>query len=141
MLRFDDTTVLNIEYKREISDLNKIKKQLLRNKYYLEFLNKNMILVEYIQNVDKLYILQNEEIVELSKEDFIKILRDNSRCEEVNLNSLFKVSNYLISPFNKTKEFVEGKYFLTEQQEMINNSIFDGIRNGDKNEVNNDEGL
>ena len=58
LLRFDNNSILNIEYKREVKDIEKLEKQLLRNKYYLKFLNKNSILIGYIQNTDKLYILK-----------------------------------------------------------------------------------
>lgn len=132
LLRFDNKTILNIEYKREISDIDKIKNQLLRNKYYLEFLNKELILIGYIQNTDKLYQLQNNEIIEISKEKFINILRNSDEHNVINLNNIFKASNYLISPFNKTKQFMEQQYFLTEQQEDIRNNIFKGINNGDR---------
>jgi RecG-like helicase len=132
LLRFDDELILNIEYKREISNIEKIKKQLLRNKYYLQFLNKRIILIGYIQKDNKLYILENDEIRELSNEELIKIIRNNDKCKEYDLNSIFKASNYLISPFNKTKQFVEQQYFLTVQQEEIEYDIFDYIEKGDK---------
>lgn len=133
LLRLDDDNILNIEYKREISDVEKIRKQLLRNKYYLQFLNKNMILIGYVQNIDKLYMLQDDNIIEITDQLFIKILRDNSKSTELNLNNIFKASNYLISPFNKTKQFMEQQYFLTEKQEEIERDIFNCIENGDKN--------
>lgn len=133
LLRFDEKNILNIEYKREVKDINKLKKQLLRNKYYLEFLNKNIILIGYIQNIDKLYILRNNELESFEYIELLEILNNNDTCQEINLNSIFKASNYLISPFNKTTQFIENKYFLTEQQEKIKNEIITNIESEGKN--------
>ena len=33
------------------------------------------------------------------------------------IDDLFDSTNYLISPFNKTKEFIDDKYFFNNQQE------------------------
>lgn len=133
LLRLDEQNILNIEYKREIKDLEKIKKQLIRNRYYLSFLNRNSILVGYIQDMDKLYLLKNKELEEISYIKLLEILNDNINCQDINLNNVFKASNYLISPFNKTNEFMNGKYFLTKQQEEIKNKIIEDMQYGEKN--------
>lgn len=132
LLRFDEQNILNIEYKREIKDLEKIKKQLIRNKYYLSFLNRNSILIGYIQDMDKLFLLKNEELEEISYIKLLEILNDCLTCEDINLNTLFKASNYLISPFNKTNEFMNGQYFLTKQQEEIKNKMIEDMHLGEK---------
>ena len=132
LLRFDDEKILNIEYKREIEEIDKIKKQLLRNKYYLKFLNKELILIGYIEKDNKIYMLENDDIKEISAEDLIKYIKNNKYCKEYNLNDLFKPSNYLISPFNKTESFMEKQYFLTEQQEKIEHEIFKFIEKNEK---------
>lgn len=128
LLRFDNNNILNIEYKREVKDIEKLEKQLLRNKYYLKFLNKNSILIGYIQNTDKLYILKNKHLEEIEYITLLEILNDNFTCLEVDLNKIFKASNYLISPFNKTQEFIENQYFLTDQQEKIKNKIINNLK-------------
>lgn len=133
LLKITEKSVLNIEYKREIPTVDKIKNQLLRNKYYLQFLNKELILIGYIQNTDTLYLLEEDEVKEISKQEFIQILIDNSNGIETNLNNIFKASNYLISPFNKTTKFMEGQYFLTDHQEEIESDILDCIGKGEKN--------
>ncbi len=132
LLRFDDENVLNIEYKREVSDINKIEKQLLRNKYYLEFLNKNMILISYIQNIDKIYMLKDNRIAEISYSEFIQIISDTADSKELDLNEVFRASNYLVSPFNKTEHFMEQRYFLTEQQEKIEVELFNYMKSGNR---------
>ncbi|CCY70912.1 putative uncharacterized protein [Clostridium sp. CAG:921] len=133
LLRLDEQNILNIEYKREINDLEKIKKQLIRNRYYLSFLNRNSILIGYIQDIDKLYLLKNEDLEEISYIKLLEILNNNLTCQDINLNNVFKASNYLISPFNKTNEFMNNQYFLTKQQEEIKNKIIEDMQSGEKN--------
>lgn len=133
LLRLDEQNILNIEYKREINDLEKIKKQLIRNRYYLSFLNRNSILIGYIQDINKLYLLKNEDLEEISYIKLLEILNNNLTCQDINLNNVFKASNYLISPFNKTNEFMNNQYFLTKQQEEIKNKIIEDMQSGEKN--------
>ena len=45
----------------------------------------------------------------------------------LSIDSLFDPSNYLVSPFNSTKEFVKNNYFLTDHQEEIKNNIIFGL--------------
>ena len=133
LLRFDDQNILNIEYKREVEDLQILKKQLIKNKYYLQFLMKNMILIGYIQKNNELYILrENDELDKIPINEFIKILNNNEKCIELDLNNIFKASNYLISPFNKTEQFIKDQYFLTKHQEEIVEEMIEQINNGRK---------
>ena len=133
LLRFDDENILNIEYKREVTDIQILKEQLIKNKYYLQFLIKSMTLIGYIQKNNELYILrENNELEVLSINEFIKILNNNEKCIELDLNNIFKASNYLISPFNKTEQFIKDQYFLTSHQEEIMNEIISNIKNKNK---------
>lgn len=56
LLRFGDNYIINIEIKTE-SSIDKIFKQQQKNKYYLEFLNKEIYIYTYILNENKLYKL------------------------------------------------------------------------------------
>lgn len=94
---------------------------------------KSMTLIGYIQKNNELYILrENNELEVLSINEFIKILNNNEKCIELDLNNIFKASNYLISPFNKTEQFMKDQYFLTSHQEEIMNEIISNIKNGNK---------
>ena len=57
------------------------------------------------------------EISEIVKA--LKEVQDDIACP----NDLFVPSNYLISPLNNTKSFLENKYFLTSHQEKIEKEI------------------
>lgn len=123
LLRIDDSTIVNIELKKH-STLDKIEKQLLRNKYYLGFLDKNLFLYTYVANERKLYkIDSNDKVVEADIIELIKILEGQNVKSINDINSYFVPSNYLVSPFNTTYSFVDGKYFLTSSQEDIKNQI------------------
>ena len=121
LLRFNKTNVVNIELKSKACE-DKILKQLKRNRYYLQFLDKEVSLFTYVQETEKLYMLDKEHLTSVSIDDLYKeLIKD---CDEFDdINKLFNPSNYLISPFNSTKKFMEEEYFLTEHQEEIRTNV------------------
>lgn len=123
LLRFGDNYILNIEIKSTNTG-DKIKKQLIKNKYYLSFLKKAVVNLTFVADENKIYALNiNNEIKEIIFNDVITILKNQKLSEIDNIDSLFDPSIYLISPFNSTEEFVMNKYFLTDHQEEIKNNI------------------
>lgn len=135
LLRISESIVLNIEYKRQFTA--KIKKQLLRNNYYLKFLNREMKLFTYVEKENKLYKLdKNNELIQADYQELIEIIKNQRKNDENffedNLNHLFKPSNYLISPFGKTAEFINGEYFLTKEQEEVERDLINETKNGGK---------
>ncbi len=136
LLRINKLSVLNIEYKREIKDINKVQKQSLRNKYYLKFLERKLHLFTYIEKENVIYKLnKNNELIQSDYQDLVEVIKNQNNDEkfyEGNLNELFEPSNYLISPFRKTTEFINGKYFLTQEQEEIEKTLINETENGVK---------
>lgn len=122
LLRFNKANVVNIELKSKASE-DKILKQLKRNRYYLQFLDKEVSLFTYVQETEKLYMLDDKDnLISVSIGDLCKELINE--CDEFDdINKLFNPSNYLISPFNSTKKFMEEEYFLTEHQEEIRTNV------------------
>lgn len=119
LLRIGEGYVINIELKRENTG-EKIKYQLVKNKYYLNFLEKEIYNFTYISNENQLYSIDNNE--NLVKKDFnelIGLLKRQKIEKNLKINSLFNPSNYLVSPFNSTTKFIKGEFFLTSQQEQI----------------------
>ncbi|MDY6130672.1 MAG: ATP-binding protein [Prevotella sp.] len=118
LLRINDDNIVNIELKSKAGE-EKVLKQLKRNSYYLKFLNKEVALFTYIQETNTLFMLnQEEELVSVDFDVLFKeLLKENRETE--NIDKLFNPSNYLISPFNSTRQFMEEEYFLTEHQEEI----------------------
>ena len=125
LLRFNKTNVVNIELKSKASE-EKILKQLKRNRYYLHFLDRDVSLFTYVQETEKLYMLDKEQLTLVSFDNLYKeLIKD---CDEFDdINKLFNPSNYLISPFNSTKKFMEEEYFLTEHQEEIRTNVMKDV--------------
>lgn len=123
LLRIGKISVINIELKKS-SDQDAIRKQLIRNRYYLSFLNKRMYNFTYTSNDRKLYVLDDDNMLyEANIKQLIEIICSQEVEEVKDINHHFNPSNYLVSPFNSTERFIEGKYFLTNQQEEIKSDI------------------
>lgn len=126
LLRFGDNYIINIEIKTE-SSIDKIFKQQQKNKYYLEFLNKEIYIYTYILNENKLYKLIRKDSNNEIKEATFNELCNKLLLQEVvtfnNIDDLFNPSDYLVSPFNSPEKFMAEGYFLTVQQEQIYNEI------------------
>lgn len=127
LLKITKSSVIDIELKSG-ADNEKIKEQLIQNKYYLSTLERNRIYnITYQSNEDKLYIInEKKELNELEVEDLIKILLSEPPLK-VDLNLLFDPSKFLVSPFNNTDKFVKGEYFLTDHQKRIKKDIIEII--------------
>lgn len=126
LLRFGTEAVINIEIKTECS-LDKVIKQQKRNRYYLSFLGKELLIYTYLSKTDKLYKLISGTDGDTLMEVPVKELHYKLSNQEIDnikdINSYFNPSDYLVSPFNSTDKFIENKYFLTVQQENIYNEI------------------
>ena len=123
ILRIGKESVINVELKNEFTTEERIKNQLKQNKYYLSFLGKDTFHFTYVAKKDKLYKLENDDLVRTSFQELANLLSKQEVEEIENLERLFDPSNYLVSPFNSTDRFVNKKYFLTQQQEDIKNRI------------------
>lgn len=131
LLRFTDNSVLNIELKSEYTE--KIQKQLIKNKYYLKFLNKTIYLYTYVAKDNSIWKLNdNNELKPCSLEELINVLDEQMKDNIVkeNPDKIFIPGNYLISPFSKTDEFINGEYFLTKEQEEIEKRVYKSISKG-----------
>ncbi len=132
LLRFGEKNIINIELKRESPNDEKIKKQLIQNKYYLNFLNKELDIFSFVLNENKLYKL-NINKDELKEVDF-KCLNEKITHQKLKMDDpdkLFDVSNYLVSPFNSTNAFIDDEYFLTGQQKEIKKKIMKKLESGE----------
>ncbi|PGX23260.1 hypothetical protein COE08_00860 [Priestia megaterium] len=123
LLRFGKNTIINVELKRENTG-ERIKNQLIRNRYYLSFLDKEVLNFTYVAEGNKLYYLDKSELLtEVEFTFLISALLEQDLVEIEDIHKLFDPSNYLVSPFNSTEKFLENKYFLTENQENIKKDI------------------
>jgi hypothetical protein len=123
LLRIGKDSVVNIELKK-ISTPEKIEKQLVRNTYYLGFLNIRVKVFLYESSGNIVYTLnERNTLIKSSIETIVETLKSQDVEVISNINDYFKPSDYLVSPFNSTQKFIDGKYFLTNHQEEIKAAV------------------
>lgn len=128
LLRFGTTSIINIELKSE-SSTEKIKAQLRRNQYYLNFLGRPIYAFTFESSSSKVYQLSDTgEIEESDVTSLLEKLVKQNLDTDVLPDKLFNPSDYLVSPFNSTSRFLADEYFLTHQQEEYKNKILSAIR-------------
>ena len=136
LLRFSKESILNIELKSGNKTESEIKKQLERNEYYLNsFSNNNDVkrkveLFTYESSSNTLFRLVKDSSnkSKLIKNDWSALIKNLAMdFEEVDIYNLCSTKSYLISPFNDSEKFREGKYFLTDLQKKIKKEIMDNF--------------
>lgn len=135
LLRFWSNYNINIELKSCSVPVDKIKEQLLKNKYYLDFLSNITYYFTFVSSLGRFYMLgDSDELIVVDEKVLIKKIenQDLEHNSTLYIETLFNPSNYLVSPFNSTKEFVDWKYFLTNQQEDFKKNILKEIEKKDK---------
>jgi len=132
LLRFGDNYVINIELK-SYSTEDKILNQLVKNKYYLSFLNRKVHYFTFVSSEKKLYYLNNSDDIEEVDCSFLVNYLLNQQIEFIeSVHKLFNPSDYLVSPFNSTDKFMNNEYFLTNQQKEIKKKILKDISDTSK---------
>lgn len=127
LLRFGQTSIVNIEIK-STSTPEKIKIQLLRNNYYLSFIGRKVYAFAFVSSSGTLYFLDDDgELEATDAAHLLSVLAAQGLGSEPTPDVLFNPSDYLVSPFNSTKKFLAGEYFLTHQQEQFKNGILSSI--------------
>lgn len=125
LLKLGDDKVLNIELKSEFTSDEKLIKQLVRNKYYLSHLNKEITEIVYVADKNVFYILKNEQLAVMEVAAVAEIIKGVNGFYTDDIEVLFKPSQFLVSPINTPDKFISGNYFLTDHQEMIKNAILE----------------
>lgn len=129
ILKIDKENVLNVELKSEINNIDKAKEQLVKNKFYLSHLDRNLYIFLFDCKTKILYRLSGEdEIKQIDGEELISVLNKLGNCLIDNIEKLFAVSQFLVSPLNTPKNFLNEKYFLTLQQQEIKKDILSSIQ-------------
>ena len=127
LLRFGQKCIINIELKSNCPE-DKIKKQLIRNKYYLSFIGRKVYAFTYASESKELFFLRDDEQLEKTKVGHLAESLINQAIDDTGTpDALFNPSDYLVSPFNSTKKFLAGEYFLTNQQEDVKNQIIQSL--------------
>lgn len=122
--------ILNIELKSQMIEEERIQKQLVQNAYYLGHIAERQYLFTYVSETGVLYELIDNRIVKCDFQKLIEIMLELDEYEYQDIDQYFDAKKFLVSPLNMPKEFIERKYFLTDQQKKIKNQILERIRSG-----------
>ncbi len=137
LLRISNELVINIELKSHATS-EKVLRQLKKNKYYLKFLCRTVKLFSYVEEDKTFYqMTENGELEIVDVSEVCSLLRQQESCYVGDLEDLFRTSDFLVSPINSPDRFINGEYFLSQQQNevvkdilekcKIGNSMFFGI--------------
>lgn len=126
ILRFSENTVLNIELKSSLPEkgMEGIKDQLLRHRFLLRLLNKEIITCTFVNDLNTIFLLyEEEELIEITMDDLAKLIpKDYILKNEL---STIDLSKSVISPYSQTHEFSEHLYFLNSDQKKARDSILE----------------
>ena len=90
---------------------------------------KSILSYTYISSQKRLVKLTNHDhIVDADWEQLCSALQKNSADYEGEIEDLFQVELYLISPLTEPVRFLEKEYFLTSQQRDIERQILKRVR-------------
>ena len=130
-----ENTVVNIELKSQDVGVERIKKQLCQNRYYLQHLKKTIVSFAYDSSMGACYAMDESERLQMvSFTDLTQALLGvhGEKMFVDDIETLFPPESFLVSPFNSTEEFLGGCYFLTDQQQDFKNHIMKFVDNGGK---------
>lgn len=125
--------VLNIELKSADVGEQRIREQLLQNQYYLGHLSDTIFSYTYVSSLHRLYRLNTHGYLQqVPLETLRDLLRDPDFLlpREGDIDALFDAVYYLISPITTPEKFLNGEYFLTNQQHEFRRQILSAIRTG-----------
>lgn len=130
LLKLGDEKILNLELKSEYTSHEKLLKQLVRNKYYLSHLNREITEIVYVADKNAFYLLSGDKLVEIAVTAVAEIINGTDGFYDGDIEALFKPAQFLVSPISTPEKFISGNYFLTDHQETIRNAIVEDRASG-----------
>ena len=132
LIRFGENYNVSIELKSQTT-LDKQEKQLKRNHFYLNFLDKQTRYYSFSPDIQSYveYDGNTGNVEKINSEEFKRVLieQEVSLLSRDEVDALFDIKNYLVSPFNDTEKFLKQQYFLNGHQEAIVNYILEPQNN------------
>lgn len=128
LLRIDDEKIVNIELKSDIVSDEKIKKQLVQNRYYLNTLGRTIRSYTYISKANRLVRLTNSErLIDVDFSVLHDDLSSQGQTRSGDIEEIFREEDYIFSPLAEPDRFLNKEYFLTSQQKDIAYHILKNI--------------
>ena len=125
-----EKTVVNIELKSKVIEEDKIKNQLTQNRWYLRSLGKAIFSYTYVASTSCCYTLDSCDNIAVTDIKAIATSLLNIHKEQLfegSIEDKFPPEDFLVSPFNSTEDFINKKYFLTNQQQDIKTKVLQFI--------------
>lgn len=130
LLKLSSKAALNIELKSR-STIQSMREQLVKNRYYLSHLSVPVYLFTYSSVRDKLYRLDdNDNLSECDWNELYYVMKHFGKFFDGNIETKFRASHFLVSPFNNPEKYLKGEYFLTQQQAQIKSKILESLKRG-----------
>lgn len=124
LLKISDDAVVNIELKSESVGTRRIGEQLARNRHYLSPLERDVHTFSFVSDTRQLFERgDGGGTHRVDPRRLIEVLGHMGNAYEGQVEDLFRVSNYLVSPLNNAHKFLKGHYFLTNHQAQIRASF------------------
>ena len=126
LLKFSQTEVINIEFKSQTVSEEQILTQLIKNKHYLAHLGKEESLYTIITDTMMCYKLCANNTMKVIDFSVISQKVKSFGCGYLtDIDSMFRASEFLVSPLNTPEKLIRGEYFLTQAQEQIKKRVLD----------------
>lgn len=134
LLRIGSNHIINVELKSQEVSEDKVIRQLKQNRSYLYHINKTIYSYTFMVYTDGTARLMRytpeQGLKEASFRELLTHIKTMKDPLQEGIEKLFKPADYLISPIHTPQKFLEGRYYLNNQQENIKNSIIKGIKEG-----------
>lgn len=124
ILRFNDDFILNIELKSELPKCGYegIRNQLVRHRYLLSVLHKDVYVFTYVHDEGQLYSLnEDEKLTKISFDNLHQYITEEYIIDD-NLQNL-NMDHLIISPYSEPERFNKRRYFLTDEQIELKEKI------------------
>lgn len=124
LLKFGLSECLNIELKSEMVAEEKIKSQLLKNRYYLSHLGKPIVQYTVVTTPFCCFSVSNgDELISVPFYELTNKIKTFCTDHNAEIDKMFRASDFLVSPLNTPEKFINGQYFLTQAQDQIKNNL------------------
>lgn len=133
----DGECVLNIELKSEDIETDRIARQLAQNRYYLSHISKSIHSFTYVMQTNTLYSYNDKghlRVCEAGELAEILCRPAFQSYVEKDLDLYFRAADYLIAPAAMPEKFLQGNYFLTNQQAEFRRRILAELKDAQDEE-------
>ncbi len=134
LLKINHSACLNIELKSSLKDFTpakaeeKVRNQLRKNRHYLSVLDRKLYLYTVVTDSMKCYHMTEDfQFQEIAFSAIVKAVKHFFGEYISDIESLFRPSEYLVSPLNHSQKFLEHAYFLTQNQEDKKKEILEKL--------------